>query len=94
MSPRVVSGAEWLAARKELQAAEEEAVSALEQIASRRRDMPAVRIEKDYVFEGRAGKASLLDLFERLLPRRRHRAAYLVRLRPDHLLAAPERHPP
>jgi predicted dithiol-disulfide oxidoreductase (DUF899 family) len=64
MSPRVVSGAEWLAARKELQAAEEEAVSALEQIASRRRDMPAVRIEKDYVFEGRAGKASLLDLFE------------------------------
>ncbi len=64
MSPRVVSGAEWLAARKELQAAEEEAVRALEQITSRRRDMPAVRIEKDYVFEGPAGQASLLDLFE------------------------------
>src|SRR5580693_9657768 len=64
MSPRVVSGPVWLAALKELQAAEEEAVRALEQIASRRRDMPAVRIEKDYVFEGRAGKASLLDLFE------------------------------
>ena len=64
MSPRVVSAAEWLAARKELQTAEEEAVSALEQIASRRREMPAVKIEKDYVFEGPAGEVSLLELFE------------------------------
>jgi predicted dithiol-disulfide oxidoreductase (DUF899 family) len=64
MSPRVVSAAEWVAARKELQAAEEEAVRNLQQIASRRREMPAVRIEKDYVFESPAGKASLLDLFE------------------------------
>ena len=64
MSPRVVSAAEWLAARKELQAVEEEAVSALEQIASRRREMPAVKIEKDYVFEGRNGEVSLLELFE------------------------------
>jgi predicted dithiol-disulfide oxidoreductase (DUF899 family) len=64
MSPRVVSAAEWVAARKELQAAEEDAVRALGEIASRRRDLPAVRIEKDYVFEGPDGKASLLDLFE------------------------------
>jgi predicted dithiol-disulfide oxidoreductase (DUF899 family) len=64
MSPRVVSAAEWVAARKELQAAEEDAVRALEQIASRRREMPAVKIEKDYVFEGPDGEASLLDLFE------------------------------
>ena len=64
MSPRVVSAAEWLAARKELQAAEEEAVRTLQQIASRRREMPAVRVEKNYVFEGPHGKASLLDLFE------------------------------
>ena len=64
MSPRVVSAAEWLAARRELQAAEEEAVRTLHQIASRRREMPAVRIEKDYVFESPDGKAGLLDLFE------------------------------
>jgi predicted dithiol-disulfide oxidoreductase (DUF899 family) len=64
LSPRVVSAAEWVAARKELQAAEEEAVRALEQIARRRREMPAVKIEKDYVFEGPDGRASLLDLFE------------------------------
>jgi predicted dithiol-disulfide oxidoreductase (DUF899 family) len=64
LSPRVVSAAEWVAARKGLQAAEEEAVLALEQIASRRREMPAVKVEKDYVFEGLGGRASLLDLFE------------------------------
>jgi predicted dithiol-disulfide oxidoreductase (DUF899 family) len=64
MSPQVVSAAEWVAARKELQAAEEEAMRALEQIASRRREMPAVKIEKDYVFAGPDGPASLLDLFE------------------------------
>ena len=64
MSPRVVSAADWVVARKQLQAAEEEAVRTLEQIASRRREMPAVKIEKDYVFEGPDGKASLLDLFE------------------------------
>jgi predicted dithiol-disulfide oxidoreductase (DUF899 family) len=62
--PRVVSAADWVAARKELQAAEEDAVRSLEQIASRRREMPAVKIEKDYVFEGPEGTASLLDLFE------------------------------
>ncbi|HKR70605.1 MAG TPA: DUF899 domain-containing protein [Streptosporangiaceae bacterium] len=64
MSPQVVSAAEWLTARKELQAAEEEAVRTLQEIAGRRREMPAVRIEKDYIFEGPAGKASLLDLFD------------------------------
>jgi len=64
MSPRVVSAAEWLTARKELQAEEEEAVRTLQEIAGRRRQMPAVRIEKDYIFEGPAGKASLLDLFD------------------------------
>jgi predicted dithiol-disulfide oxidoreductase (DUF899 family) len=47
-----------------LLAAEEEAARALQQIASRRREMPAVKIEKDYVFEGPHGQASLLDLFE------------------------------
>jgi len=62
--PRVVPADEWLAARKDLQAAEEEAVRTLQQIASQRREMPAVKIEKDYVFEGPAGPASLLDLFE------------------------------
>ncbi len=62
--PRVVSAEEWVIARKKLQADEEEAVRTLEQIASHRREMPAVIIDKDYVFESPAGQASLLDLFE------------------------------
>jgi predicted dithiol-disulfide oxidoreductase (DUF899 family) len=64
VSPRVVPAAEWLAARKELQAAEEEAIRALGEIVARRRELPAVAVEKDYVFEGPDGEASLLDLFE------------------------------
>ena len=58
MSQRVVSAAERVAARKALQAAEEEAVHTLQQISSRRREMPAVKIEKDYVFEGQDGKGA------------------------------------
>jgi predicted dithiol-disulfide oxidoreductase (DUF899 family) len=64
MSPRVVSAADWLAARKKLQAAEEEAMRALEEITARRRELPAVAVEKDYVFEGPDGTVSLPDLFE------------------------------
>jgi predicted dithiol-disulfide oxidoreductase (DUF899 family) len=64
LSPHVVSAAEWLAARKDLQAAEEDAVRALEEIAARRRELPAVAVEKDYVFDGPDGPARLLDLFE------------------------------
>jgi len=62
--PRIVSADEWLAERKELLAAEEQAARALAQISERRRDLPAVRIEKDYRFEGPAGTVSLLDMFE------------------------------
>jgi predicted dithiol-disulfide oxidoreductase (DUF899 family) len=64
MNPRVVSTTEWVAARKELQVAEEEAIRTLEKITAQRREMPAVRIEKDYVFEGPDGEVGLLDLFE------------------------------
>ena len=64
MSTREVSAADWLAARKDLQAAEEDAMRALEELATRRRELPAVAVEKDYVFEGPAGPARLLDLFE------------------------------
>jgi predicted dithiol-disulfide oxidoreductase (DUF899 family) len=62
--PQVVSASEWLTARKELLAAEEAAATALAAATARRRALPAVRVVKDYVFEGPAGKASLLDLFE------------------------------
>ena len=62
--PPVVSEAEWQAAREQLLAKEKDATRARDALAAERRRLPRVRIEKDYVFDGPGGKASLLDLFE------------------------------
>jgi predicted dithiol-disulfide oxidoreductase (DUF899 family) len=62
--PDVVSAEEWEAARESLLAKEKEHTRAQDALAVERRRLPMVRIEKDYVFEGPDGKASLLDLFE------------------------------
>jgi predicted dithiol-disulfide oxidoreductase (DUF899 family) len=62
--PPVVSEAEWRAAREELLGKEKEATRARDALAAERRRLPMVEIEKDYVFDGPAGKASLIDLFE------------------------------
>jgi predicted dithiol-disulfide oxidoreductase (DUF899 family) len=62
--PPVVSRDEWLAARKDLLAQEKESTRLRDAINAQRRRLPMVRIEKDYVFESRDGKATLLDLFE------------------------------
>ena len=62
--PQVVSRDEWKAAREELLVKEKEATRARDALAAERRRLPMVRIEKDYVFEGPEGKASLLDLFD------------------------------
>jgi predicted dithiol-disulfide oxidoreductase (DUF899 family)/uncharacterized damage-inducible protein DinB len=64
VTPRIVSSAEWTAASRQLRAAEEQALDTIQQLASRRRELPAVKIEKDYVFEGPSGPLRLLDLFE------------------------------
>ena len=62
--PHVVSGDEWLAARQELLAKEKELTRQRDALNAEGRRLPMVRIEKEYVFEGPDGKASLLDLFE------------------------------
>ena len=62
--PKVVSQAEWQAAREELLVKEKAATRARDALAAERRRLPMVRIDKDYVFEGPAGKASLVDLFD------------------------------
>jgi predicted dithiol-disulfide oxidoreductase (DUF899 family) len=62
--PRLVSRDEWLVARKELLAKEKESFRVRDAVAEQRRQLPAVEITKDYVFEGPHGKARLLDLFE------------------------------
>lgn len=62
--PKVVPRAEWLVARQDLLAKEKELTRRRDALNAERRRLPMVGIEKDYVFEGRNGKASLLDLFE------------------------------
>jgi predicted dithiol-disulfide oxidoreductase (DUF899 family) len=62
--PQVVSRDEWLLARKELLEREKELTRVRDALSADRRRLPMVKIDNDYVFEGREGKASLLDLFE------------------------------
>jgi predicted dithiol-disulfide oxidoreductase (DUF899 family) len=62
--PPVVSPAEWQAAHEELLAEEKQATRARDALAAKRRRLPMVEFDKDYVFEGPDGKAGLLDLFE------------------------------
>ncbi len=62
--PDVVSRDEWLAAREALLAKEKELTRRRDALNAERRNLPMVRIEKEYVFTGPAGDASLLDLFE------------------------------
>jgi predicted dithiol-disulfide oxidoreductase (DUF899 family) len=62
--PKIVSRAKWLNARKDLLAKEKELTRHRDAVNAERRRLPMVRIEKDYIFEGPAGKVRLLDLFE------------------------------
>jgi predicted dithiol-disulfide oxidoreductase (DUF899 family) len=62
--PKVVSRSEWLAARKDLLAKEKAATRARDALNTERRELPMVRVEKEYLFDGPGGSASLLDLFE------------------------------
>ncbi len=62
--PPVVSPAEWEAAREDLLAKEKEATRARDALAAERRRLPRVRIDKEYVFGGPAGEATLTDFFD------------------------------
>jgi predicted dithiol-disulfide oxidoreductase (DUF899 family) len=62
--PEVVSRDEWLVARKALLVKEKESTRARDALNAERRRLPMVEIDKDYAFEGPAGRASLLDFFE------------------------------
>jgi predicted dithiol-disulfide oxidoreductase (DUF899 family) len=62
--PRVTSREEWVEARKQLLREEKAMTRARDKLNTERRELPMVRIEKDYTFEGPRGTARLLDLFE------------------------------
>jgi predicted dithiol-disulfide oxidoreductase (DUF899 family) len=63
-SPKVVSRAEWTAARKRLMAKEREVARLVDELNADRRMLPWVKVEKDYVFDGPSGKVTLSQLFD------------------------------
>ncbi|MDJ0767613.1 MAG: DUF899 domain-containing protein [Ilumatobacter sp.] len=64
MEHAVVTREEWLARRTELLAAEKELTKQKDELAAQRRQLPWVRVDADYVFEGEDGPTTLLDLFD------------------------------
>ncbi len=55
---------QWLEARLHLLAAEKDLTRRSDEIARLRRQLPWVRVEKNYVFEGPNGRETLADLFD------------------------------
>src|SRR5215469_14527012 len=62
-TPKVVSPKEWETARQKLLVKEKELTRARDALAAKRRRMPCMAVEKEYIFTGPKGKASLLVLF-------------------------------
>ncbi len=63
MSNRIVSRDEWLDARRELLVAEKAFTRQRDDMSRRLRDLPWVRVEKEYVFQGAEGDVTLAELF-------------------------------
>jgi predicted dithiol-disulfide oxidoreductase (DUF899 family) len=62
--PKVVSEAEWLVARRDLLAREKELTRLRDKVSRHRRELPWVKVGKEYVFDGPNGKETLVDLFD------------------------------
>jgi predicted dithiol-disulfide oxidoreductase (DUF899 family) len=61
---RIGTREEWLAAREQLLVREKEHTRLGDELAQRRRDLPWVRVEKDYRFDTDDGEKSLAELFD------------------------------
>src|ERR1700729_2654194 len=59
----VVSREEWVVARKVLLAKEKQLTRLRDDLSRERRELPWVKVETSYVFEGPDGKETLADLF-------------------------------
>src|ERR1700747_553390 len=64
VSKKVVSHADWLAARTEFLKKEKEFTRLRDELSRQRRELPWEKVEKNYVFDGPNGKVKLADLFE------------------------------
>ena len=61
---RVASPAEWLAARRALLTEEKKFTRLRDELNRKRRELPWVKLEKKYVFDGPKGNETLADLFD------------------------------
>src|ERR1700742_664617 len=63
-NPKIVSRDEWLAARKQLLAKEKRLTHEHDALAAERRNLPWVKVEKNYDFDSPQGKKTLAELFD------------------------------
>ncbi len=61
---KIVSRTEWLAARKAHLSKEKEFTRVRDALSRERRELPWVKVDKEYVFDASQGKMSLADLFD------------------------------
>jgi predicted dithiol-disulfide oxidoreductase (DUF899 family) len=61
---QVVSKQEWIEARRALLANEKELTRERDELARQRRELPWVRVEKEYSFDAPQGRVKLADLFQ------------------------------
>lgn len=64
LHPKVVSRAEWIEARKRHLRMEKELTRLRDRLSRERRELPWVKVDKLYVFDGPDGKETLSDLFD------------------------------
>jgi len=62
-SHKIVSATEWVAARKRLLAKEKEFTRLRDDLSRERRELPWVRVDKPYAFDGPDGRETLPELF-------------------------------
>lgn len=60
----VVSREEWLSARMAFLAKEKDFTRLRDELSQQRRELPWVRVDKQYIFDGPGGKETLVELFE------------------------------
>src|SRR6266487_5133330 len=62
---KMASKAEWLVARKDLLKREKDLTHLRDEISRHRRELPWVKIQKEYLFDAPEGKVTLAELFDR-----------------------------
>lgn len=61
---KIVSREEWIKARKELLIKEKQFTRLRDELSAERRELPWVKVEKEYIFDNTGRALTLLDLFK------------------------------